>query len=261
MLRLHRLLPLSGLLCFACVDRPAEEQGSGAASGGTGGDASTGLDGATSVADETGDPLECMAEPVPLWEPPTDVPEECEAFVGPGEYVPAVVLVTNTSDRTIHLTNSGGCTREHLAVSDAEGSWWPGDKCIPTCEGAMLDECGCLADCPIAATVSLSPGATYPLEWPGLLWEFTEMPDSCAAGMCEGLTECRAAIVPAPGTVDLMVSYGTQLECGNRGSCECEPEEDGWCINDAYPIEDSIVRVETPIEFPLDCTTVQLSIP
>ena len=261
MVRLHLLVPILGLLCSACVDRPTEEDGSGGGSGSNDSTASTGLEGASSAADESGDPLECMAEPVPLWIPPREVPDECEPFVSTGEFTPAVVLVTNTSDTTIHLTNSGGCTPEHLAVVDADGSWWPGDKCIPTCEGGMLEECSCLADCPIAPRVSLSPGATYPLEWPGLLWEFTEMPETCAVGRCEGLTECRAAITPAAGTLDVVVSYATQLECGDEAPCDCEPEADGTCVNDAFPVEDSIVRVETPVTYPLDCTTLEISIP
>lgn len=225
--------------------------------GGGDGTGSDGMsDGASSAADGGTGVDACEWEPGPI---PVELDEEpapeCEYLVSTGEVAPVTVRITNDGDEVVHLSGPINCKATHFYVEDATDRVFPPFGCLPACEDALNQECGCLANCPFPGTIALSPGGSFEVDWAGFVADVQQATPECA-GECA--VECGVRVAPAPGPMRVVAALATELvDCGEP--CECTPNEQGWCELPGYAGE--IASVETTLEWPPACPTIELSVP
>ncbi|MCA9710477.1 MAG: hypothetical protein KDK70_31845, partial [Myxococcales bacterium] len=179
---------------------------------------------------------------------------DCAHLVSSDEVAPVTMRIVNAGTDTVHLVSPSTCGGHHIEVVDATGLWFPGPSCSPACEGSLLGECGCLANCPAPVTIALMPGGTYETSWEGWVAQVTEASEACA-GECAG--ECSLRVPPATGPMQLLVGLATTLDCDEN--CTCTPNAQGWCeLPGIYP---SITEVNVEaIDWPTPCPTVELTV-
>ncbi len=215
----------------------------------------TGLD--SESVDETGPPTdECDWTPQMFGEPPR-VPAECEALLSVTEGVPVTLRVTNDGDETVFIGGPIGCNPVSFVLEDADGRVYPGDRCTPSCDASLARECGCTADCPMAPTIAITPGGSYDMGWPGIVAELPVASLRCA-GECGG--ECRRAVAPAPGAMQVVLLRRHDVVCDGAPGCECTPNEQGWCALPGFADGESQV-LERTVQWPPACPLIELSVP
>jgi hypothetical protein len=136
-------------------------------------------------------------------------------------------------------------------LQDSASRTYPAVGCLPTCESALENECGCLGSCPLPDTIALFPGGSFDMEWEGWVVAPAEASAACA-GECAG--PCGLRVLPAAGAAELLVGLATTLDCGDE--CGCQPNTDGWCEVEAFPEEIEIAARSLP--WPPTCPLVEV---
>ncbi len=200
--------------------------------------------------------MACDWTPVGFGEPP-EVEAECTPLLGVEEAPPVTIRVTNDGDAVAYLAGPMGCDSTRMLLEDASGRRYPDDRCISPCEVSLVEECGCLANCPFPLTVAIQPGATYSFPWTGVMAEIVEASEQCA-GSCAG--ECRRAVAPQPGPMQVIVALRSQAQCGEEDECECVANDEGWCTLNQTSDAD-IQLVEREIDWPPPCPVIEIALP
>lgn len=157
----------------------------------------------------------------------------CESF-GDEEPAQAVtVTVRNTGDDPIFLSGQSCTSTIDLTVTDPNGDerTWRNDDCTFTCEALQEHSGVCAADCGIPPVIMIAAGGLYELEWTGVLYEPTEMPEGCFfEPQYPGPQSCHQQLVASAGDYTIATNaWSAASGCQDPSGCNCTPDTDGAC--------------------------------
>lgn len=236
---------------LGCTERTTSVEGD---EGTSQGEASTAGEELTSSLDGSDGAEACEWELAPFVLPEElSPPPACTELVSSGEVAPVTVRIVNEGDDVVWLTGPGSCIDTYTIVEDAAGHRFFGNHCARLCELSLLGDCGCLLDCPSPGIIALHPGGAFETEWPGYVLAPQVAATACA-GDCEG--ECNLRVSPTAGPMTVMVAKATMLQ--DCGSCECEPNEQGWCP--VLGLAEELEAVEHAVEWPPACPVIEVAV-
>lgn len=176
----------------------------------------------------------------------------CEAFWDepPGNSV--AIEVRNTRAEPIFLPVP--CGVDWLTIENEAGHAWPPPFCADSCETMMGGGCSTCGGCAVAAYVRVEPGAQYVVDWPGLVFEVVDTPETCVEQLCaETCPIHRTATGILEGTAVAATLADCEAIAASAEECECDPDPSGVPCT-VYPAEEATATLSVTVAIDADAS-------